>query len=332
MLSDVRPMPHKRRRKSAFFSLTEAEADGRDGDGERAQPQPLPPLDVDRIGHAGLVDALTALCSDVDPAVCTRARALVARALAAENEREHESVERAAAVTRAADEVTRTSAAVVAAAALRATAVAAACASFDDKKCHICGRADDEARMLLCDGCAHGACHLGCLDPPLAIVPEGEWFCPRCEAARRPPPPPHDGGNGLCRDGNGLGGDDDSDGLGGDGDGDDADDGGGLGGDDDGGNWFGGDDDGDALGEWLDLSDTPPLSREVDPDEPPNAEAASPLIGRFVRVNFPGYGVCVGQVISERATKHTRCNIHNILWHDESTTCLGEARIRACMI
>jgi hypothetical protein len=23
--------------------------------------------------------------------------------------------------------------------------------------------------------------HLECLDPPLSAVPEGEWFCPKCE-------------------------------------------------------------------------------------------------------------------------------------------------------
>lgn len=34
--------------------------------------------------------------------------------------------------------------------------------------------------------------HLGCLEPPLTSVPDGEWFCPKCEA--------HPGGS--------LGGDD----------------------------------------------------------------------------------------------------------------------------
>eukprot|EP00964_Phaeocystis_antarctica_P105511 scaffold70503_cov21-Phaeocystis_antarctica.AAC.1 len=38
--------------------------------------------------------------------------------------------------------------------------------------------------MLLCDaeGCAHGY-HLACLSPPLACVPEDDWFCPECAAA-----------------------------------------------------------------------------------------------------------------------------------------------------
>jgi len=27
-----------------------------------------------------------------------------------------------------------------------------------------------------------GAYHLGCLTPPLTEIPDGEWFCPKCEA------------------------------------------------------------------------------------------------------------------------------------------------------
>ncbi len=26
-----------------------------------------------------------------------------------------------------------------------------------------------------------GPYHLGCLQPPLSAVPDGEWFCPQCE-------------------------------------------------------------------------------------------------------------------------------------------------------
>ena len=29
-----------------------------------------------------------------------------------------------------------------------------------------------------------GAYHIYCLDPPLACVPEGDWFCARCSLAR----------------------------------------------------------------------------------------------------------------------------------------------------
>ncbi|XP_062594501.1 PHD and RING finger domain-containing protein 1-like isoform X2 [Saccostrea cucullata] len=47
--------------------------------------------------------------------------------------------------------------------------------------CEACGRSDREDRLLLCDGCDLGY-HCECLDPPLAEVPAGEWFCPDCEA------------------------------------------------------------------------------------------------------------------------------------------------------
>ena len=30
--------------------------------------------------------------------------------------------------------------------------------------------------MLLCDRCNCGF-HMGCLDPPLSVVPAGDWFC-----------------------------------------------------------------------------------------------------------------------------------------------------------
>ena len=33
--------------------------------------------------------------------------------------------------------------------------------------------------MLLCDGCDHGY-HMYCLRPPLADIPEGDWFCYDC--------------------------------------------------------------------------------------------------------------------------------------------------------
>lgn len=67
--------------------------------------------------------------------------------------------------------------------------VAAACDScMDDpeKECHECGcRAcagkQDEHSLLLCDEC-NDAYHLGCLDPPLAEIPEEDyWYCPKCK-------------------------------------------------------------------------------------------------------------------------------------------------------
>ena len=41
-----------------------------------------------------------------------------------------------------------------------------------------------ESEMLLCDGdSCTTAYHIYCLKPPLAVVPEGDWFCPACTLA-----------------------------------------------------------------------------------------------------------------------------------------------------
>ena len=50
--------------------------------------------------------------------------------------------------------------------------------------CEVCRFVDSESTMLLCDYCDTGW-HLHCLNPPLAQVPEGAWFCPPCTAAGR---------------------------------------------------------------------------------------------------------------------------------------------------
>lgn len=50
---------------------------------------------------------------------------------------------------------------------------------IDFTSCEICGRSNDEDRLLLCDGCDL-AFHLYCLDPPLAEVPAGNWYCHGC--------------------------------------------------------------------------------------------------------------------------------------------------------
>jgi len=47
------------------------------------------------------------------------------------------------------------------------------------KECEVCGSPRDAERMLLCDGCNKGF-HLGCLSPPLAAIPESDWFCAAC--------------------------------------------------------------------------------------------------------------------------------------------------------
>lgn len=51
--------------------------------------------------------------------------------------------------------------------------------------CMVCGIAEPGHELLLCDwgggtGCS-SACHLACCDPPLDAVPDGEWFCSRCQ-------------------------------------------------------------------------------------------------------------------------------------------------------
>ena len=52
--------------------------------------------------------------------------------------------------------------------------------------CATCGSAEDEPGsndILLCDACDAGY-HMRCLQPPLEAVPEGDWFCAQCAAAR----------------------------------------------------------------------------------------------------------------------------------------------------
>jgi len=56
--------------------------------------------------------------------------------------------------------------------------------SEDDDPCVACGSTGDETLLLLCDRC-DASYHLGCLSPPLADVPEGDWFCPKCSTKKR---------------------------------------------------------------------------------------------------------------------------------------------------
>ena len=52
--------------------------------------------------------------------------------------------------------------------------------------CATCGSTEDEPGsndILLCDACDAGY-HMRCLQPPLEAVPEGDWFCAQCAAAR----------------------------------------------------------------------------------------------------------------------------------------------------
>jgi len=48
-----------------------------------------------------------------------------------------------------------------------------------EEVCKACGWGDDGEHILLCDRC-DAEYHLYCLDPPLAEVPAGDWFCPTC--------------------------------------------------------------------------------------------------------------------------------------------------------
>ncbi len=50
----------------------------------------------------------------------------------------------------------------------------------DGVVCGVCKRSQPEESMLLCDGC-DAARHMACLVPPLADIPEGDWFCPTCD-------------------------------------------------------------------------------------------------------------------------------------------------------
>ena len=50
----------------------------------------------------------------------------------------------------------------------------------DDIPCESCGSKDAE-NMLLCDGCDAGY-HTQCLRPALTAVPEGDWYCSKCQA------------------------------------------------------------------------------------------------------------------------------------------------------
>uniref|UniRef100_A0A8D0DDX6 [histone H3]-trimethyl-L-lysine(4) demethylase n=1 Tax=Sander lucioperca TaxID=283035 RepID=A0A8D0DDX6_SANLU len=53
--------------------------------------------------------------------------------------------------------------------------------SIDLYLCLVCGRGDEEDRLLLCDGC-DDSYHTFCLIPPLHDVPKGDWRCPKCVA------------------------------------------------------------------------------------------------------------------------------------------------------
>uniref|UniRef100_A0A4W5MGQ7 [histone H3]-trimethyl-L-lysine(4) demethylase n=1 Tax=Hucho hucho TaxID=62062 RepID=A0A4W5MGQ7_9TELE len=51
----------------------------------------------------------------------------------------------------------------------------------DSFVCRMCGRGDEDEKLLLCDGCDDNY-HTFCLLPPLTEAPKGNWRCPKCVA------------------------------------------------------------------------------------------------------------------------------------------------------
>ncbi|XP_010660930.1 methyl-CpG-binding domain-containing protein 9 isoform X2 [Vitis vinifera] len=54
-------------------------------------------------------------------------------------------------------------------------------APWDEGVCKVCGIDKDDDSVLLCDMC-DAEYHTYCLNPPLARIPEGNWYCPSCVA------------------------------------------------------------------------------------------------------------------------------------------------------
>ncbi|KAF8407933.1 hypothetical protein HHK36_007073 [Tetracentron sinense] len=56
-------------------------------------------------------------------------------------------------------------------------------APWDDGICKVCGIDKDDDSVLLCDTC-DSEYHTYCLNPPLARIPDGNWYCPTCVAGQ----------------------------------------------------------------------------------------------------------------------------------------------------
>ncbi|XP_054161911.1 bromodomain adjacent to zinc finger domain protein 2B-like [Oppia nitens] len=46
--------------------------------------------------------------------------------------------------------------------------------------CQFCGSGENEAQLLLCDGCDKGY-HMYCFKPKMESIPDGDWFCFECQ-------------------------------------------------------------------------------------------------------------------------------------------------------
>lgn len=56
-------------------------------------------------------------------------------------------------------------------------------APWEEGVCKVCGIDRDDDSVLLCDTC-DSEYHTYCLSPPLARIPEGNWYCPSCVAGQ----------------------------------------------------------------------------------------------------------------------------------------------------
>ena len=46
--------------------------------------------------------------------------------------------------------------------------------------CTVCGGKEDEDKQLFCEQCEY-VTHMWCLDPPLDVIPDDDWYCPDCK-------------------------------------------------------------------------------------------------------------------------------------------------------
>ncbi|KAJ9554410.1 hypothetical protein OSB04_018455 [Centaurea solstitialis] len=71
-------------------------------------------------------------------------------------------------------------------------------APWEDGVCKVCGMDKDDDSVLLCDKC-DSEYHTYCLDPPLARIPDGNWYCPSCVSSQLIPQDERCGTRALCR-------------------------------------------------------------------------------------------------------------------------------------